>query len=368
MLKREDFYDILPRTLNNYADFLGLNRGSVTVLEKDKEACIYVNERLNAIFSTKPSKEVRDFLRTEYTVGGSVLRKTLVKAYLTASMTWVKGMSQKGLSIETNIPLNDILIYPCNKKIRLFDFASGNVHTVLKAGFPDTYIKRETEFRKRISAPFIPQLLFDGEGCYTERIICNGKPLARIQDASFVEKKKEESLSLLHTLTKQEEQMPVKEYLLRMKADCLTSLSAKEGFLRLDIVNALFDKLIDGVQDCDIALVTSHGDFQPGNIWIDAEGKVVIIDWETVKLRSPFYDYAALYCQLRNRDSLQGLCNRVKSNQHLSTRKGFGVNTILNVILAEELDYQTEELLSFPAAMGMEYYNNFINEISSLFL
>lgn len=366
MLKREDFYDILPQTLNYYADFLGINQGSLAIREKDEDVSLFVNERLNAIFSAKPSKEVRDYLRTEYTVGGGILRKTLVRVYLTASMTLVKSLSQKGLSIKTNIPLNDLLIYPCNKKIRLFDFSSGNVHTVLKAGFPNTYIKRETEFRKMMEAPFIPKIVFDGDGCYTERIIRNGKPLARIQDASYVEKKKEESLSLLRSLTEREEQMPVKEYLLRIKSGCSTSLSTKEGFQYPDIVNTLFDKLIAGVEDSDIALITSHGDFQPGNIWIDADGKVVIIDWETVKLRSSYYDYAALYCQLRNRDGLQGFCNRVRSNQHFSAIKGCGINTILNVILAEELEYQTEELLSFPGVMGMKYYNDFINELSSI--
>ena len=169
---------------------------------------------------------------------------------------------------------------------------------------------------------------------------------------------------MLQSLTVKEERIGVKSYLDQLRERCLTMLSGKEGFQKGEEVKALFEKLLVGVEDCEIGLVTSHGDFQPGNIWIDAEGKVVIIDWETVKLRSPFYDYSAVYCQLRNSGGLQYFCKRVLSNQHLSTMKDIPVETILRVILAEELEYQTEELLSFPSGIGIEFYERFINELT----
>lgn len=366
MLKREDFYSILPKTLNKYADFLGLEPGCVRVVDKGNKADLYVNENLNAILSARPSRNVREYLKTEYSVSGSIFRRTLVSAYLSASMTLVKDFSQKGLSLKSELSLRDVLIYPCNKKIRLFDFASGTVHTVLKDGFPDNYIKREITFRNETDAPFVPKITRAGVGCYSEQIICDGKPLARIHDVAYVEEKKKESLALLQSLTAKEERIGVKAYLEQLRMRCLTMLSGKEGFQNGEEVKALFDKLQTGIEDCEIGLVTSHGDFQPGNIWIDAEGKVVIIDWETVKLRSPFYDYSALYCQLRNSGGLQYFCKRVLSNQHLSTMKDIPVETVIRIILAEELEYQTEELLSFPGIMGIELYEKFINELTSI--
>ena len=365
MLKREDFYTILPNTLNKYADFLGIEPGSVRVIDKGNKAALYVNENLNAILSAKPSRNVRDYLKTEYSVSGSIFRRMVVRAYLLASMTLVKDFSQKGLTFSSGLSLKDILIYPCNKKVRLFDFASSIVHTVLKDCFPDNYIKRETAFRNEKDAPFIPKITRCGEGCYSEQIICEGKPLARIHDVAYVEEKKKESLALLQSLTAKEERIGVKAYLEQLRMRCLTMLSGKEGFQNGEEVKALFDKLQTGIEDCEIGLVTSHGDFQPGNIWIDANGKVVIIDWETVKLRSPYYDYSALYCQLRNSGGLQYFCNRVLSNQHLSTLNDISVETVLRVVLAEELEYQTEELLSFPGVMGIELYKKFINELTS---
>ena len=366
MLQREDFYDILPKTLNRYASFLGIEQGSVEVKDKDMMAVLYVNEKLNAIISAKPSKNVKDYLKTEYAVNGSALRKLMVNAYLTAGTTMVRRLSQRGLALKSSLPLNDSLIYPCNKKIRLFDFASGMVYTVLKDGFPDIYIKRETEFRQNTDAAFVPKITKSGEGCYSESIIKNGRPLARIQDETFVEQKKKESLDLLLSLTKERESISANEYLDQLKDRCLTMLAEKKGFDSESIVSGIFDKLIDGLNDCEIELVTSHGDFQPGNIWIDKEGMIVIIDWETVKKRSPFYDYAALFLRLRNHGGQQNFCNRVLENNYLKSIDGCNVDTVLRIVLAEELEYQTEELISFPGSMGIETYKTVLNDYQEL--
>lgn len=366
MLAREDFYSILPQTLNHYADFLGIEPGSVAVVGKGADAKLFVNEKLNAIIASKPSKQVKNYLRTEYTVGGNPLRKLAVAAYLTAAMTFVKSNAQRGLKIGFAQKTDDILIYPCNKKIRLFDFKEGVVHTVLKEGFPDIYIKRETEFRLKNNAAFIPKITRNGDGCYSETIIRNGRPLARIQDAAFVEKKKSESLRLLTTLTVQPRKVDAKIYLLALKDRCLWMLAAKEGFNANERVAALFDGWLSKIQDCTVDLVVSHGDFQPGNIWIDESGKIVIIDWETVKERTPFYDYAALYCSLRNHGGLNNLCRRIRTDNHLSTIEGCPVDTVLALILAEELEYQTEELISFPGTMGIEMFMNRIIEFETI--
>lgn len=366
MLAREDFYSILPQTLNRYAEFLGIEPGSVAVVGKGAGANLYVNEKLNAIIGSNPSKQVKDYLRTEYKVGGNPLRKLAVAAYLTAAMTFVKSNAQRGLKVALGKNVDDILIYPCNKKIRLFDFKEGVVHTVLKEGFPDIYIKRETEFRLKNDAAFIPKITRNGNGCYSEIIIRNGRPLARIQDAAFVEEKKRESLKLLTSLAKEPRKIDVRTYVAELKERCLKMLTTKSGFVESNKVTSIFDRLIEKTQDCDIELVISHGDFQPGNIWIDENGKIVIIDWETVKERTPFYDYAALYCSLRNHGGLNNFCERIRTNSHLSAIEGCPVDTVLALILAEELEYQTEELISFPDAMGIEMYMNRITEFETI--
>lgn len=356
MLQREDFYDILPKTLNRYANFLGIEQGSVEVLDKGMEADMYANERLNAIISAKPSNNVKDYLKTEYAVNGSMVRKSMVSAYLTASTMLVKRCAQRGLNLKSSLPLNDVLIYPCNKKIRLFDFSTGVVYTVLKEGFPDIYIKRETAFRLNAKAKFVPRIVESGNGCYSEVIIKKGKPLARIRDVVYVEEKKQESLRLLSSLSPQPREVMVKAYIDELKERCRKMLATKGGFAEVERTTAIFDRLQKEVQDCRVGLVMSHGDFQPGNIWIDEEGEIIIIDWETVKERSPYYDYAALYCSLRNHGGMKGFCERVLSDKHLSDVEACPAKTVLTLILAEELEYQTEELISFPGKMGVNMY------------
>lgn len=366
MLQREDFYDILPKTLNKHAAFLGIAEGSVAVIEKGRRADLYVNERLNAIVSEKPSKDVKEYLYTEYSVGGGFLRRSAVATYLWAGTTLVRSLSQRGIVLQSDLPLHDVLIYPCNKKIRLFDFSSGMVHTVLKDGYPDDYLKREVAFRQEMMSGFVPGVVKSSDGCYTECIIRNGKPLARIRDLIYVEKKKKESLDLLLSLTNTKEYTSSLDYITYLKARCLDLVSRKKGFDNALNVISAFDKLLATTQDCEFELVTSHGDFQPGNIWIDTNGRILIIDWETVKKRSPYYDYAALYCQLRNHGGLHNLCNRISADQYMSSVKGIPVESIVNVILAEELEYQTEELLSLPNVVGLNQYNTFISELNTL--
>lgn len=362
MLVREDFYSILPQTLNRYADFLCIEPGSVSVVKRGEKADLYVNERLNAIIASNPSKLVKEYLRTEYSVSGNPLRKLAVAAYLTAATTFVKSSAQMGLKLGFRKTLDDILIYPCNKKIRLFDFTEGVVKTVLKEGFPDIYIKRETGFRLRNDASFIPRITGSGDGCYSETVIRNGRPLARIRETPFVEEKKRESLKLLASLTDRPRKVVAGEYVTELKERCLRMLSGKEGFEAGERVAALFDALLGQMQDCSVDMVLSHGDFQPGNIWLDENGKIVIIDWETVKERSPFYDYAALYCSLRNHGGLALLCERIRNDGYLRAIEDCPADTVLALILAEELEYQTEELISFPGTMGMDMYIDKIKE------
>ena len=362
MLQREDFYSILPHTLNRYANFLDLEPGSVEVVDKGKWANLYINEYLNAIIAAKPSKEVKDYLKTEFSVGGSTARRAAVSAYLNLATSFVRMNSQRGLKIGSKQEMMDLLIYPCNKKIRIFDFSSGIVYTVLKDGFPEHYLKRETEFRLSANQEFVPKILNYTAGCYSEKIIRNGKPLARIQDVDFVEMKKRESLRLIASLTKVPRHIFAKAYVNSLKERCLNMLAAKDGFCENARIIALFDRWLHSITNCPFELVTSHGDLQPGNIWIDSYGQIVIIDWETVKQRSTFYDYATLYCRLRNHGGLQGFCNRVKSDGCLSGIKEIPFETVLALILAEEMEYQTEELISFPGKMGIDYYLDRINE------
>lgn len=368
MLLREDFWKILEDTLQDNAEYIGA-KGDVDIVDRREDCTLYANAQLNAIMSAHPSRIVVDYLKAEYNVSGSLLRKIMVKGYLFAATSFVKQFSQKGIKIsfESGVDKDNILIYPCNKKIRLFDFRKGMVYTILKRDFPSLYINREVKFRIENKAPFIPEITDSGNGYYSEKII-NGMPLARINDERFVSKCKEKAFNLLISLTRTDCQVMVTEYLKELKETCLKQLELKPAFKDSAMVEYLFDSLLTVQPGEKISLVISHGDFQPGNIWWDKENEqIVIIDWETVKLRSRFYDHAALYYNLRRDGTDQLVVDSLKNSSHIKAFSPMcSPESVAKIVMAEELAYQTEELISFPGEIGIKDYYKVIETFKTL--
>lgn len=366
MLEREDFYVILKSTLEKYAHLLGISSEHIDIRKDKKGCCLYINPRLNAIMSGHPAKSVTNYLKTEYHVGGTMQKRIVVWAYLTMATSFVKSMSECGICMAYDNKLDELLIYPCNKKLRLFDFDRGIVHTILKDGFPDTYIERETKFRKANAGVFIPAIIESSKGYYSERII-NGRPLARIDDTAFVDRCKIEAIQLIFSLTHEKKCINVNEYIASLAQRSLRILNDKPAFADKETVGLIFNALREKI-DGQIQLVTSHGDLQPGNIWIENEtDKLIIIDWETVGTRSIFYDYAALYLGMRRNKNTQDFYGRfVKHEFPTYMKMDCSAITLAKVVLAEELLYQTEELVSFPDTIGIKEYEQIINQYKQL--
>lgn len=109
MLKRENFYEINRKTLSSfYAD------GTETTK-------LYIYPKLNAIVSQKPSSNVKGYLLCEYSVRSNIFKKIIVLMYVNLCMLSRGILSDRAIEVRGKIN-NDILIYPCNKKYRIFDF------------------------------------------------------------------------------------------------------------------------------------------------------------------------------------------------------------------------------------------------------
>jgi hypothetical protein len=370
MLEREDFYLILERTLAEHKDKIGIDDGKIKVGAVSRKDKLFVNTRLNAILAKHPSEAVEDYLKTEYHISGSLPRRLIVKAYLWTSTFFVPPFAQKSIRVnfKNHVVISNVLIYPCNKKIRLFDFNEGVVYTMLKDGFPSLYIDRETAFRLIRTEPFVPRIDQHYKGFYSERII-NGKPLARINDKNLVDECKKKALQYILSMTDEADRIRVADYINVIKENCLDQLRQKSSFKESDFVKSIFETILSVNSDEEITLVTSHGDLQPGNIWIRDDGQIVIIDWETVKKRSRYYDYVALYFGLRKKNSYQRVIGQIMcSNEIQRMVDTCSLETITKVVLAEELAYQTEELISFPDNIGVKEYLQVLNEYKTIVL
>ena len=56
----------------------------------------------------------------------------------------------------------------------------------------------------------------------------------------------------------------------------------------------------------EVRLSRSHGDFQPGNVLLDGEGCLTLIDWEETDIRSSCYDAMVFSLSARFPSGLSG--------------------------------------------------------------
>ncbi len=326
MMLREDFDKINRETLNLFYD------------ASDKVTDLFIYPQLNAIVTRKPSKAVKQYLYTEYSVTGSLLKRMAVWCYTRILMNSWGILASKKLKQKGDIG-TDILIYPCNKKYRVFDFAADQVSVITKSGFPVLAIQHEIAFRKEHHAAFMLPLLDCGENYYSETII-HGKPLARVKEG------RKEYTDEAYRLWKEY----VSSYRQEMKAETfahkmmdrseevLETLSEALGEETTNELKHLMKVLCKRISQYDtmIPLTLSHGDIQPGNIWVeDRTQKIYIIDWESVEMRSSWYDEELLFGGLRMVGGLKKI-----SESKPSVRK--------YVLMSEELMYRLEDICYLP--------------------
>lgn len=337
MLKREDFYEINRKTLETYYQ------------NSKQEKRLYIYPELNAIVTARPSKVVRQYLYTEFRVSGSFVKRLLVRLYATLLLNSRGLLASKSLRIRTEADAYT-LIYPCNKKYRVFDFRKNQVSVFGKDGFPTDDLSQEMAFRTQYSAEFIPKLLFCNQDGYTETVI-DGCPVARagvrtkeLCDRAFT--------IWSEYIRLQTEEISGEDYAKELET-LLTQMknrAVKRG-KKVDIssLDALCEELFKVLKAADekITVGLSHGDLQPGNIWVEnGTDKLYIIDWESWQRRSTWYDRATLYEGLRRQDGI------VKYAQKR--------DLIHATVLLEDILFRLNELTTLPYDYGCAEFDAYI--------
>ena len=339
MLQREDFYSINEETLNGYYG------------RHDARTKLYIYPNINAIVTKRPSKAVRDYLLCEFSVRGSWLRRFAAKAYVWACLMSGGLLAAKSFDLAAPVSRNT-LIYPCNKKYRIFDFEKNEVSVVVKAGFGNGELQHEIAFRNQPSNPdFVPKLYNASERGYTESII-DGKPLARIEHG--FEEYREKAYALLMAYGKDAMQtVSAEAYCRNIRGRMEEKLSEED--LLTEKLHTIFSRLRQDIpEDAPIPVCFSHGDFQAGNIWVENETeKLYIIDWESWGQRSVWYDRAVLFKGLRP----YGLKQYFLGENNRMERA---------VVLLEEMAFRLDETDSFPESLGKEQLLEYFSGIVSM--
>lgn len=337
MLKREDFYTINDRTLKSfYRDGQGKTK-------------LYVYPELNAIVTAHPSKKVRNYLYTEFRVNASPLKRLAVWSYSHIFLNSQGFLAARSFDLPATVSA-DMLIYPCNKKYRIFDFKRNEVSVTPKSGFPIDDLKNEIFFRRTYKASFIPPLLSAREDGYTEQII-DGYPLARAGTRSTELTQKAVDLwdSYISTYTKAVLASDYSNELLKEVNDlCEIAKVLKPDFLWQNasmLAQHYASVLLASNETIPVSL--SHGDLQPGNIWVENRtDRIFIIDWESYAKRSVWYDRATLYDNIRKVGGMAAY-TVFRDVPHMT-------------VALEDLAFRLHELLNLPLSYGTTEINDYM--------
>lgn len=345
MLLREDFYRINNDTLTKY----------FSSHDSSKTKVLYVYSHLNAIVTRCPAKAVKRFLYTEYQISGTLWRKIAVWIYTRIALNSFGLLSSKRIRLSgSEFISNSKLIYPCNRKYRIFDFSSGIVDVVLKAGFPDATIRREIEFRTKKIPEFIPPLIYYNLTGYSEYII-DGVPLIRIHEGR--EKYCDEAMRIWRAFTDQfDKNIKVNEYIKIIQERLDEKVNElKKGCMRDDLSDCIMTlaKVSTSFEDSMITVTKSHGDMQQGNLWVENRtNKIYIIDWESYGWRIKSYDNATFWGGIRNP---HGMVNFIRNYDILEYEK--------YIICLEDILYHIDEMMSLPDNFGVSSFNEYIKEV-----
>lgn len=336
MLKREDFYEINKRTLTKF------------YRDSSREKRLYIYPELNAVVTARPSRAVRKYLYTEFRVNGSVAKRLLVRLYAGVLLNSFGLLAARSLKLRTAADRNT-LIYPCNKKFRAFDFQKNMVWVFGKDGFPGDGLANEIAFRSRNTADFIPGLEGYDENGYWEQII-DGRPVARTGERMKALSDRAYGIwcDYISAYTRQ---VPASRYATQLR-EAVSELKLRAVQMKktadLQALDRLCSELLAVLQTEDTVPVSlSHGDLQPGNIWVEnGTDRIVIIDWESCQERSTWYDRAVLYEQLRKNDGL--------------LRYGKSRDLTHATVLLEDVIFRLQELITLPEDYGSKDLDEYV--------
>ena len=219
-----------------------------------------------------------------------------------------------------------------------------------KDGFPTDDLQQEIQFRTTHTADFIPGLLCSDKTGYTETVI-DGCPVARtgaqmndLCDRAFT--------IWSEYIRPHTQQLPGAEYA-RQLTEKMQQLQEKAEKLGKQVDMSAFWKVAEGLLavlragEETVPVSLSHGDLQPGNIWVENEtDKIYIIDWESWQNRSVWYDRAMLYEGLRRNDGIAAYAKK----QDLTHA----------TVLLEDMIFRLRELTTLPYDYGCKEFDAYI--------
>jgi len=369
--RRESFYEINNKTLEKYFSEINKLTHQVKICGDNfsystNKSYFFVYPKINAIVTKDNSEKVRKYIFKEFSNNPNLLKRLAIYFYTRLLLKSKGRFSDKCISIEPKIKdENSLLIFPGNKKIKIFNFKENYIDNIVKESFIDYCFNKELDFRlNNTKYDFVLNVEKHSNRWYREKII-DGVSLPRISDKNkhkFFKETVNNLLDLLQEDTKKE--IEIGEYVntlvskIKKESRKLENKSEKFNFERnLEKFVTYLANVIVNKKDV-ILLSLSHGDMQEGNVVIrrGAE-KIFIVDWETWGQRTIWYDKLMFNYNLRNIykfiNNLQKYlfnCKDIicKDRNDIFTADLNRRKVIVIIFILEDLLWQIEESNNFP--------------------
>lgn len=367
MIEREDFYEILRKTVCEYFKNVRCESVDFTYTKKENCDCLVINPKFSFVAKSPLKKGIREFLKNEYNIRNSFAKYVIGRAAVFSVEVNPYICGGKRAYITKNSLKRNEFISPQNRSIRFFDYDKMTVDCIVKSGFMDKYIKNQIEFRKNCSYDFVLPMLDFGENWFRERIL-QGHALARTTDNSLYLKGVNDTIDAVKTLIKDTyKRLGTCEYvtMLADEAKKLICLADEKKHIKYkkEIV-----KIIDICRENAMCLEfvpssLNHGDLQSGNIWIEKDGNTVIYDWETVGRRSVWYDLSVFKYSLRRAGAWEKyIASDISDILEDCNCKIFSADmqkSVKSVVMLEDLIFRLTDMIDLPGQWGADIFDDY---------
>lgn len=378
MLVREDFYKILRDTIIEYVQMVLGKKMRCDYVPFDGCEAWVVNSVLGFVSRKPVPYGVRNYMKSEYNVRGSIVKNLLGKVAVDLITTFPNIGATRNIYVSKGIFDGPVFIVPQNRSIRFYNYETMQVECIVKSGFTSKYFDNQAAFRNAYNYDFMNPMMAQGKGWFREPVL-QGHPLVRTTDEKLFVKGMEDALRYLKILaTDTLEYTHSKEYIDGLKTDAIAKIEkakVEKEITKGDIALQLVEKAVSlaSKENEDIPTCISHGDFQSGNIWIQPNGKTLIYDWETAGRRSVWYDSATLSYSLRRAYGWQSM---LKDQDYASLFNCLpdGVKTsrskvsISGILLLEDILFYLDDMLELPENWGNSDFDRFIGNMEGQIL
>lgn len=377
-IEREDVYNILADTLEYYFECsVNINEKGTLIHngEKDMYLCF---PKINAIIPNRFNCELEQYIRRDNRITDGIVKRIAMMMYLYCVFKYPRAFMDRSINIQP-IPIGykDILIYPGNKKIKIMHFDNKVIDNILKSGFKNEWFRRELEIRENPKWDFILPLTLIKDGVYREDMIIGyGYPrLDRKSKLSLVPYIRE----CIEEMQSSGEIERIGEYVIQLIAEFEIGTNSIANRIPADEIEGLRDfikslsSLVDN-RHGTLRLVFSHGDLQGGNIILqnDTE-KLWILDWETWRTRSEYYDKMLFFYNMRNSnrmpDNIKRMFNDKGKMLSLSSKAPSLLKDIVIIFLMEDILWQINETETLPEqaiSNGLKHYISYVRQCELL--